>query len=170
MCLGGEEEAEKCDVDLLLGRAHPGHRLRGHLLDPRHRELPQPQRADGWRQGGAQQGGGGGRELLVDDTWTGRGTGRHLCGSSLVVLPNNLGKTAGQEEEEPAWISTNPGSEQDRSLKLDKMTEKKTSFRQMNLLGNRYRLRGTIMASKRVYFILSSFHANKHYETYYKQT
>ena len=95
MSSGGEKEAEECDVDLLLGRAHPGDRLRGHLLDPRHRELPQPQRADGWRQGGAQQGGGGGRELFVDDTWTGRGAGHPLCGSSLVVLPNNLGKTSG---------------------------------------------------------------------------
>ena len=128
MSSGGEKEAEECDVDLLLGRAHPRDRLRGHLLDPRHRELPQPQRADGWRQGGAQQGGGGGRELLVDDTWTSRGTGCPLCGSSLVVLPNNLGKTAGQEEEEPAWISTNSGSEQDRSLKQDKMTVKENKL------------------------------------------
>ena len=123
MSSGGEKEAEECDVDLLLGRAHPGHRLRGHLLDPRHRELPQPQRADGWRQGG-----GGGRELLVDDTRDCWGTSHHLCGSSLVVLPNNLSKTAGQEEEEPAWISTNPGSEQDRSLKLDKMTVKENKL------------------------------------------
>ena len=133
MSSGGEKEAEECDVDLLLGCAHFGHRLRGHLLDPRHRELPQPQRADGWRQGGAQQGGGGGRELLVDDTWTGRGGGRPLCVSALVVLPNNLGKTAGQEEEEPAWISTNPGSEQNRSLKLDKMTVKENKLPQNEL-------------------------------------
>ena len=39
----------------------------------------------------------------------------------------------------------------------------------MTLLGNRYRLSWT-MTSKRVYFILSSFHANKHFKTYYKQT
>ena len=64
----------------------------------------------------------------MDDTRACGGAGRPLCGSSLVVLPNNLGKTAGQEEEEPAWISTNPGSEQDRSLNQDKMTVKENKL------------------------------------------
>ena len=42
--LGGEEKAKKCHVDWVLGRATPGDCLRCLLLDPRHRQLPQPQR------------------------------------------------------------------------------------------------------------------------------
>ena len=49
---GGEEKTKECHVDLVLGSARLGDRLRCHLLDHGHRELSEPQRQDGQREGG----------------------------------------------------------------------------------------------------------------------
>ena len=101
-------------MDLILGSAHPGDRLRRHLLDHGHRELPQPQRQ---RRGGGcfHDGGGGGRQLLVADPWPDWGPRRCLCCSPVVVSPNDL-RQVGEEEKDKTWIAANSGAEQDCSL------------------------------------------------------
>ena len=55
--------------------------------------------------------GGGGKSFVVD-TWSGRGSRSSLCGSSLVVLPNDFGKAAAQEEDKTR-ITADFGEEQD---------------------------------------------------------
>ena len=70
-------------MDLVLGSAHTGDRLRRQLLDHRDQELPLQ---DSRRQGGPCPNGGG-RQFLVDNTWSDRGPRGSLLSYSLVVLP-----------------------------------------------------------------------------------
>ena len=93
-------------MDLILGSAHPGDRLRCHLLDHGHRELPQPQRQDGQGGGCCNDGRGGGGHLVVADPWGDRDACGCLCCSPMVVLPNDLGQTA-EKEKGKNWITPN---------------------------------------------------------------
>ena len=101
-------------MDLVLGSARLGDRLCCHLLDHGHRELSEPQRQDGQREGGGcfDGGGGGGGQLLVADPWGNRGAPSCLCCPPLVVLSNYLSQTA-EKEESKTWVSANFSSEQD---------------------------------------------------------
>ena len=80
--LGGEDQAKVCYVDFVLGSADTGDRLRCHLLDHRHQELPlQLPHGRGRRRGG---------EFSVVGSWPDRGAGGSLWSSLLVDLPKDL--------------------------------------------------------------------------------
>ena len=80
--LGGEDQAKVCYVDFVLGSADTGDRLRCHLLDHRHQELPlQLPHGRGRRRGG---------EFSVVGSWPDRGAGGSLCSSLLVDIPQGL--------------------------------------------------------------------------------